>query len=104
MRDRLNPAQVELTHVSEQLGGLCKRVVCRVRVDQHSRGVQPGRIGHLGEENQRKQEAAEGKEGSGAGPPHTFSAKLFLPALSSSTLPLRSTFLFRRFLKSLSSP
>lgn len=89
-------------HVSEQLRGVFKRVILRVRIDQHSRGIQLGCIGHLCEENQRKQEAAERKEGYCDGPPRTFSAKLFLPALSSSTLPLRSMLLFRSIMKSLS--
>lgn len=103
MRDRLDPAQTWFTHVSEQLDGVFNTtVILRVGVDEHSRGFQPGCVGHLGGGNQREQEAAAGKEGSRDGPARTFSAKLFLPALSSSTLPVR--FRFCSIMKSLSSP
>lgn len=49
MRDRLDPAQTWFTHMSEQLDGVSNRVILRVGVDEHSRGVQPGCIGHLRE-------------------------------------------------------
>lgn len=46
-----------VTHVSEQLRGVLESVIGRIRVDQHGRGVQLGRVGHLGEGNGRKQRA-----------------------------------------------
>lgn len=92
-----------LTHVSEQLRVLFKGVVFRVWVDQHGGGIQLGGIGHLRGETRHivKQEV---KRAHGDDPPPTFSAKLFLPALTSITLPLRSTPRLRSSMKSLSSP